>query len=839
MVNFKNRLAGKKAEKPTDPVKLYETLDRASDKGPLRPAQQAVLAEWFDSHQTSKDVIVKLHTGQGKTLIGLLMLQARLNAGKGPALYLCPDNFLIAQTCEQAKQFGIATCTTDPEIPDEFLSGDKILVASVQKLFNGKTKFGLNRQSIAIETLLMDDAHACADTIREQCRIRIPCDEPAYSALRTLFAADLEMQGIGTYADICNGVRDALLPVPYWAWMSRETEIATILSTHSARDSIKYAWPVLKDMLGHCQCIISGAAIEIEPYIAPLSAFGSYWKAEHRIFMSATVTDDAFLVKGLQLTPKTITTPLSYAKETWSGEKMVLLPSLIHEELDRERIVKGFAVPNPKRRFGVVALIPSFNRTKDWEAYGAIVAKKETVSDIIDGLKRGECEKPVLLVNRYDGIDLPDDSCRILVFDSKPYSESLTDLYQEFCRPDSEATLMRTIRTVEQGMGRSVRGEKDYCVVVVIGSDLVRLVRDRASRKYLSSQMAAQIELGLEIADMTRQEIEDGTPPVDAFSGLIRQSLNRDADWKAFYVEQMGKVRPSGANEQILRLYATELLAEETYAAGDYASASNELQKLLDSGSVSNDDKGWYLQEMARYNYLSNRTESQRLQVAAHKSNHLLLKPPTGVTVAKLTVLSQGRVDRIAKWVASLENYSNLDVNVSDILGRLVFGTKADKFEHALDELSRALGFAGERPDKEWKEGPDNLWALDATQYLLWECKSQVDINRAEINKREADQMNRSGAWFDKHYQGMNVKRIMVHPSNTVQSAAAFTYEVEAMREDELKKLVKSVREFFKSFEALNFKDLSPALIQKMVDVHNLAVPNLLTDYSKKLRNLK
>src|ERR1700689_4888234 len=112
LVNFKNKLAGKKAEKPTDPVKLYETLDRAHDKGPLRPAQLAVLNEWFGSHQSTRDVIVKLHTGQGKTLIGLLMLQARLNAGKGPALYLCPDNFLIAQTCEQAKQFGIATCIT-------------------------------------------------------------------------------------------------------------------------------------------------------------------------------------------------------------------------------------------------------------------------------------------------------------------------------------------------------------------------------------------------------------------------------------------------------------------------------------------------------------------------------------------------------------------------------------------------------------------------------------------------------------------------------------------------------------------------------------------------------
>ena len=282
VVNFKDRLAGKKAEKPTDPIKLYDTLDRAVDKGPLRPAQLAVLKEWFSEHQTTRDVIVKLHTGQGKTLIGLLMLQARLNAGKGPAVYLCPDNFLIEQTCEQARQFGIASCTAEPELPSEFLNSGKLLVTSVQKLFNGLSKFGLNRHSLPVGTLLMDDAHACADIIRDQCRMRIPSGEPAYDALRTLFAADLEMQGIGTYADICNDKREAFLPVPYWAWVSRETEIAGILSTHANRDSIKFAWPLVKDVLRNCQCVISGAAVEIEPYIAPLLAFGSYSKASHR-----------------------------------------------------------------------------------------------------------------------------------------------------------------------------------------------------------------------------------------------------------------------------------------------------------------------------------------------------------------------------------------------------------------------------------------------------------------------------------------------------------------------------------------------------------------------------
>lgn len=839
MVDFKKRLASSTKTKPVNPIELYDTLDRAHDKGPLRPAQEAVLRDWFKKYQSVRDVIVKLHTGQGKTLVGLLMLQSRLNDGKGPVLYLCPDNFLINQTCEQAKQFGIATCTAEGELPEEFLNGSSTLVTSIQKLFNGLTKFGLHNKSIQVDTLLMDDAHACADRIRAACRIRIPADEHAYSAIKALFNAELEQQGFGTYAEIDAGKRDAFLPVPYWAWGAKESEVAKILATHSNTKCIRFTWPLLKDMLSHCQCIVSGASIEIEPYLAPLSAFGSYADAKHRVFMSATVTDDAFLVKGLQLKPETITNPLTYAKETWSGEKMVLLPSLIDEEFDRERIVAGFGKPNNKRKFGVVALVPSFARTGDWKAHGAVIADSDTVEDAVAALKRAEFEKALVLVNRYDGIDLPDETCRVLIFDSRPFSESLIDLYQERCRPTSEATLMRTVRSIEQGMGRSVRGEKDYCVIVAIGADLVRILRDKGSRKFLSSQMATQIKIGLDIAGMAKQEIEEGKEPKQAFNELLRQCLGRDLNWKAFYVEQMDKVVPSGPNVAVLKVYAIELEAEQRFSAGEYAKAAEKLQKLLDSGAVQASDRSWYLQDIARYTYTGNRAESQNLQVAAHKLNRLLLRPPSGVTVSQLTIVSQGRAERIAKWAGNFSAYADLNIAVSDIMGRLTFGTKAESFEAALNELSRALGYVGERPDAEWKEGPDNLWALDASRYLLIECKSEVDLTRAEINKRETEQMNRSSAWFEKHYPGMSAKRVIVHPAAKIESAGAFTHEVEGMRESDLKKFVKACRDFFKSFESQDLKDLSSTHIQKMLNAHNLGTDALLKEYSRKLKNLK
>ena len=228
---------------------------------------------------------------------------------------------------------------------------------------------------------------------------------------------------------------------------------------------------------------------------------------------------------------------------------------------------------------------------------------------------------------------------------------------------------MRTVRTVEQGMGRSVRGEKDYSVIVVTGSDLVRLIREKATRRFLSPQIDKQTQIGLDVTELARQEVADGDEPGKAFLTLIGQCLRRDPDWKAYYAEQMAGIVPRGPNESVLKLYAAELAAEEAYVDGDYAGASDRLQELMNDGHVEKDDKAWYLQERARYYYRTERTESQELQVAAHKKNHMLLKPPTGVTVSKLTVVSQGRTERIAAWVRAFGTYAEMDVTVSDILG--------------------------------------------------------------------------------------------------------------------------------------------------------------------------
>lgn len=869
MVDFKKRLASKFVDFPTDPVEIYARLDRASDKGPLRAAQTAVLSAWHAGPRGDKDVVLKLHTGEGKTLLGLLMLQSKLNEARpatgereARALYLCPNHFLVNQTLSQAQQFGVRCVPVDAdgELPAAFLDGRAILVAPVQKLFNGRTKFGLGSQSERVDAIVLDDAHACIDAIKDACVITLRRDHTAYGELMTLFGTDLQQQGAGRYAEIRAREAAAFVPVPYWAWIDRHHDVAAILAKHADTKAIKFAWPLLRDVLRDCQCVVSGREMVIAPHRPPLEQFGSYANAFHRVFMSATISDDSFLVRGLGLDATVVENPLTHAGSAWSGEKMLVIPSDIDDRLTAQEMVHRFAKENEKRAFGVVALVPSFEASKDWATEGATVADTDGIDVEVQRLRDGDYKKTLVVANRYDGIDLPDASCRVLILDGKPFGESLLDRYVESCRPDSDVIALRVTRTIEQGMGRAVRGEKDYCVILLTGTDLVRTVRTREGREHFSPQTRAQLEIGLTISGLARDEVlgsGGAVKPVDALLSLLRQSLTRDDGWKDYYVEQMndrlgvgagsaaaamagaGAPPATGTSAQsrarLREVFAAELKAERQYESGDVDGAVATIQNLLDKkpdgGTWSAADRGWYLQEMARYRYVSSKSESARLQTAAHRQNRFLFRPKDGVTVTRLEPTSQKRAERIIAWIGQHANYGSMISVVDDLVGALRFGTRAETFEQALHDLGQALGFACERPDAEWKEGPDNLWALRDGEYLLLECKSEVEPTRAEIHKQETGQMNNSCAWFTREYPGAKATNVLVIPARRIASAAGFNHPVTLLRENNLRKLMGNVRRFFGEFRTLDLLDVSEAKIQELLQHHNLRKEDLQATY--------
>jgi hypothetical protein len=368
MVDFNKRLGGKGENKKIDPFEIYESLDRRSITGPLRPVQQTVLSEWHNNSRNDKDLVIKLHTGSGKTLIGLLTLLSRLNERAKPCIYLCPNIYLAHQVCQDAKKFGIPFCTIGENgIPNQFYDGQKILITHSQKFFNGKTIFGLDNDYTECDSIILDDSHACIDSIKDAFTVKINSKHELYEKILRLFEEDLIKQGHGTFLEIKDRVYNSQLPVPYWSFLDKKEEVLKLLSEYKdSENSILFSWPLIKDSLNNLQLHFSGHGFELSPYHIPIERFGAFHHANQRILMSATTQDDSFFIKGLAFLKKAVLNPLEDTNRLWSGEKMLLIPSLINDDLDRNLIVTQLA-KRSKRTYGTVALTPSFRLTRQYK----------------------------------------------------------------------------------------------------------------------------------------------------------------------------------------------------------------------------------------------------------------------------------------------------------------------------------------------------------------------------------------------------------------------------------------------------------------------------------------
>ena len=203
-IDYGSLFAGPTVDTVVDPQQLFQALPNKAKKfNYLRDVQGDVLSKWHQG-QKSKDTVIKMNTGGGKTTVGLLFAKSSINEGLAPAVYLCPDTYLTSQTIAEAKSLGLRYAE-DPRAA-EFISGGAILICTVQTLFNGYSKFGVGRDlEIEIGTIVIDDAHACLSIIEEQFSLSLPRDNAGYHSLLSLFEEDLKSQSLSSVYDLKSG----------------------------------------------------------------------------------------------------------------------------------------------------------------------------------------------------------------------------------------------------------------------------------------------------------------------------------------------------------------------------------------------------------------------------------------------------------------------------------------------------------------------------------------------------------------------------------------------------------------------------------------------------------
>lgn len=87
---------------------------------------------------------------------------------------------------------------------------------------------------------------------------------------------------------------------------------------------------------------------------------------------------------------------------------------------------------------------------------------------------------------------------------------------------DSTAGLRRQMRRIEQGMGRGVRSNDDYCVVLLRGAKLTSRIKSPEGRKMLTGATQAPFERSTNLAKKL-----DGTD-IAGNAAVINQCLGRD-----------------------------------------------------------------------------------------------------------------------------------------------------------------------------------------------------------------------------------------------------------------------------------------------------------------------
>ena len=819
MINFE-KLGPSTEDSVLPPREIFSVLPQKEDKYQYpRDVQTEVWNKWFEKRDT-KDIVIKMNTGSGKTVVGLLALKSCLNEGKGPAVYVCPDSYLAKQVIKEANALGIEV--TDDINSIRYERQKAILVTYVHRLFNGKSVFGTIEASQykQIGSLIIDDAHACLETVEEQFTLSIPAGNEIYNNILAVFQEDLRQQNDVKLLEIIDQDPTASMLVPYWVWISKNNEVARILHAAKEEEKVKFVWPMIKESLLLCNCVIGGNAVEISPKCLPVRSIPSFVNANRRIFMTATLADDSVLVSHFNVSPECLAETVTPSHANDIGDRMILIPQEINPNITDDQI-KQF-LKEMSAAYNVVVIVPSGYRARYWSDVSDLTLTSTNLQSGVERLKTSHVGLTIL-INKYDGIDLPREACRILVLDGLPDCRRKIDKIEQGVLQGSDEVNASIVQRIEQGMGRGIRSNDDYCIVLLMGRSLTSKVYVDGILSKFTPATKEQINLSDKLAEQIRGK------GISDLKEVMQYSLTRNPQWVGasrsalvhVKYNPLGRVRPS-----VVGLRNAFNAAERR----DYTSAAAMVDTIVKQEEQII-TRGWLKQQLAEYTHFTNPVTSQSILKAALADNIQVIKPIEGIQYTKLFKHNVGQAQECMEFLSGFEDPNKFLMKMNSLVDQLIFQPDtASIFEQALKEIASFVGFRGQRPEHEFGKGPDVLWAVGGLNYFVIEAKNGATTDT--ICKHDCNQLNGSYIWFKQKY-GVDCTAvpIMIHPSNIFEYAATPDPAIRIITKDRLEVLRKSLIDFIKAAaDSANFRN--PQMLTQLIDQFNLTPDKFVRIYT-------
>ncbi len=372
-----------------------------------------------------------------------------------------------------------------------------------------------------------------------------------------------------------------------------------------------------------------------------------------------------------------------------------------------------------------------------------------------------------------------------------PEVNSYTELADMAVISDSQTGLRRQMQRIEQGMGRGVRSNDDYCVVLLLGAKLTTRVKSPEGTALLTRATQAQLNLSRKVA----KQLAD--VDLNGLREVIDQCLDRDPDWVK--VSKMALLKAKAQPGLAIDAKSVAMrTAFDLSRSGDHKTAVEVLRKAVNA-AADNDEKAWLLQKCAAIEHHISPAESQKMLLAAYRFNANVLRPLEGVAYQRLSAHAGAQAAAVQKFHQSrfLEATDRI-LYANQLIDDLVFHkVTPDRFEGAINSVAEFIGISGQRPEKLFDEGPDNLWALPEGSFLVIECKNNATSQNG-ISKADAGQLDQAMTWFGAKYPAATGTPVIVHPHRKLGDGATAVTGMRVMTEEDLKKLRKALEAFAK-----------------------------------------
>jgi hypothetical protein len=735
-----------KTAKVMTPEEVFFGLTRASSHGYLRGQQQDVLREYAAKGVNASDVAFELPTGTGKTAVGLLLAESKRRAGEKVA-YLCLNNQLAGQVLAEAAKLGIPAAdlrgdkySRDAAEVGRFKTGSAVGVSTFSNLFN------INPVINDCGLVVFDDAHGGEQYAAAMWTVTVEADEhpAAYSALVAALRPALSPAQFSeaTESDNYNNVQIADV-------VGHPECHAAIRAVLDGDAEFQFQWQLIRPKLDPCVFLVSPSEVTIRPIIPPTHSHDAFASIGQRVYLSATLGGKSDLQRAYGA--KQI--ELFRAKSAQWGRRYIFVPGLFTNDDEAIKIAAKIWDSLSVRR--AVLIAPSGRAAN--KAYASFVAHTTSApnrlgsDDIKDDLAPFTTSTDVMLVlgGRYDGLDLPEDDCRLLLLVDSPAATNALERHLT-SKWKMGPVMRRKERTrLIQGMGRCTRSATDFAVVLWLGQSLV----DIASAKSAISNMP--IELQRELAwgiEQVKESTDMAETLVEMASGLVGDRNYRKQANDG--IAEAPAVPPKSDDDD--KAGIEEVKFSIAMWEGDFEFAYQTARGIAEK-STSPTMAGyrgwwWYLASVAARLAGNTSAEidalwySQKSGVHIGFAAHLLSErkaKKSGSPSTTVPINVERIWDTVTDWGWAGPAFDQkLDTMLS-----LLKGDESSKFHQGLELLGRCIGSLPLRPTTDG--APDVVWSFDDILSVCFEAKTEKKPSGA-IFKKDLEEAKLHPDWV-KH----------------------------------------------------------------------------------------